>query len=82
MEAIEDARVAAERDHGLVLRWIFDIPGELGLEGAEGTATLALEHGPSTLVGFGLGVPEIGVPRPQGRCRRLLPRSGRQDCAA
>jgi aminodeoxyfutalosine deaminase len=65
MEAIEDARVAAERDHGLVLRWIFDIPGELGLEGAEGTATIALEHGPSTLVGFGLGGPEIGVPRPQ-----------------
>ena len=27
-EAIEDARVAAERDFGLVLRWIYDIPGE------------------------------------------------------
>ena len=25
-EAIEDARVAAERDFGLVLRWIYDIP--------------------------------------------------------
>ncbi|GAA2093207.1 adenosine deaminase [Microlunatus panaciterrae] len=65
MEAIEDARVAAERDHGIQLRWIFDIPGELGLEGAAGTATLALDHGPSALVGFGLGGPEIGVPRPQ-----------------
>jgi aminodeoxyfutalosine deaminase len=64
-EAIEDARVAAERDHGVVLRWIYDIPGELGLEGAEGTVVAALEHGPSTLVGFGLGGPEIGVPRPQ-----------------
>ncbi len=30
-EAIEDARVAAERDFGLVLRWIYDIPGEAGL---------------------------------------------------
>ena len=25
-EAIEDARVSAERDHGVVLRWIYDIP--------------------------------------------------------
>ena len=65
VEAIEDARVAAERDFGLVLRWIFDIPGELGLEGAEGTLAVALDHGPSALVGFGLGGPEIGVPRPQ-----------------
>jgi len=65
VEAIEDARVAAERDHGVVLRWIFDIPGELGLEGAEGTASVAFGHGPSSLVGFGLGGPEIGVPRPQ-----------------
>jgi aminodeoxyfutalosine deaminase len=65
VEAIEDARTAAERDFGLVLRWIFDIPGELGLEGAEGTLAVALDHGPSTLVGFGLGGPEIGVPRPQ-----------------
>jgi len=65
VEAIEDARVAAERDHGIVLRWIFDIPGELGLEGGEGTLKIALDHGPSALVGFGLGGPEIGVPRPQ-----------------
>lgn len=65
IEAIEDARVAAERDHGIVLRWIFDIPGELGLPAAEATLALALEHGPSSLVGFGLGGPEIGVPRPQ-----------------
>jgi aminodeoxyfutalosine deaminase len=65
IEALEDARVAAERDHGIVLRWIFDIPGELGLEGAEGTLRIALDHGPSTLIGFGLGGPEIGVPRPQ-----------------
>jgi aminodeoxyfutalosine deaminase len=65
VEAIEDARVAAERDLGIVLRWIFDIPGELGLEGGDGTLRFALDHGPSSLVGFGLGGPEIGVPRPQ-----------------
>lgn len=65
VEAIEDARVAAERDHGIQLRWIFDIPGEAGLPAAEETLRIALDHGPSTLVGFGLGGPEVGVPRPQ-----------------
>ena len=64
-EAIEDARVAAERDFGLVLRWIYDIPGEAGLPAADATLDYALHHGPDALVGFGLGGPEIGVPRPQ-----------------
>jgi aminodeoxyfutalosine deaminase len=64
-EAIEDARVAAERDFGLVLRWIYDIPGELGLPAADATLGYALEHRVDALVGFGLGGPEIGVPRPQ-----------------
>jgi len=63
-EAIEDARIAAERDFGLVLRWIYDIPGESGLPAAEATLSYALA-GPESLVGFGLGGPEIGVPRPQ-----------------
>ncbi len=36
-EAIEDARVAAERDLGIVLRWIYDIPGEVGLASADAT---------------------------------------------
>ncbi len=64
-EAIEDARVAAERDFGLVLRWIYDIPGESGLPAADATIGYALDHRPEALVGFGLGGPEIGVPRPQ-----------------
>ena len=64
-EAIEDARVAAERDFGLVLRWIYDIPGESGLPAADATLDFALDHRPDALVGFGLGGPEIGVPRPQ-----------------
>ena len=33
-EAIEDARVRAEADYGVVLRWCFDIPGEAGLQSA------------------------------------------------
>jgi aminodeoxyfutalosine deaminase len=64
-EAIEDARVTAERDHGIVLRWIYDIPGEAGMPAADATVTYAVDHGPSSLVGFGLGGPEAGVPRPQ-----------------
>jgi aminodeoxyfutalosine deaminase len=64
-EAIEDARVAAERDFGLVLRWIYDIPGEFGVPAADATLSYALEHRVDALVGFGLGGPEIGVPRPQ-----------------
>ncbi len=64
-EAIEDARVAAERDLGIVLRWIYDIPGESGVPAADDTLDYALNHAPDGLVGFGLGGPEIGVPRPQ-----------------
>ncbi len=62
-EAIEDARVAAEREHGVVLRWIYDIPGEAGVPAADDTLSFALDHGPEALVGFGLGGPEQGVPR-------------------
>ncbi len=67
MAAIEDARKAAEAEFGTVLRWCFDIPGEAGLESAEETARLATDDRirPEGLVSFGLGGPEIGVPRPQ-----------------
>ena len=64
-EAIEDARVAAERDFGLVLRWIYDIPGEAGVPSADATIEYALNHRVDALIGFGLGGPEVGVPRPQ-----------------
>jgi aminodeoxyfutalosine deaminase len=64
-EAIESARVEAERDFGLVLRWIYDIPGEFGVPSADATLDYALNHRPDGLVGFGLGGPELGVPRPQ-----------------
>jgi aminodeoxyfutalosine deaminase len=64
-EAIEAARVEAERDFGLVLRWVYDIPGEFGVPSADATLDYALNHRPEGLVGFGLGGPELGVPRPQ-----------------
>ncbi|WP_030162568.1 adenosine deaminase [Streptomyces sp. NRRL S-244] len=65
MEAIEDARKSAETELGVILRWCFDIPGEAGLEAAAETARLAVDLRPEGLVSFGLGGPEIGVPRPQ-----------------
>ncbi|MFF5127903.1 adenosine deaminase [Streptomyces syringium] len=65
VEAIEDARKSAEAELGVVLRWCFDIPGEAGLDAAEETARIACDLNPEGLVSFGLGGPEIGVPRPQ-----------------
>ncbi|MGC5362793.1 adenosine deaminase [Streptomyces sp. DT24] len=64
MDAIEDARRAAESELGVVLRWCFDIPGEAGAEAAAETTRLALDLRPEGLVSFGLGGPEIGVERP------------------
>jgi adenosine deaminase len=65
IEAVEDARARAARDHGIDVRWCFDIPGEAGVPSADLTLELALKHRPEGLVSFGLGGPEIGVPRPQ-----------------
>ncbi|MGO4258484.1 adenosine deaminase [Marmoricola sp. RAF53] len=64
-EAIEDARLAAERDFGLRLQWIYDIPGEFGVPAADATLGYVLNHPTDGLVAFGLGGPEVGVPRPQ-----------------
>jgi aminodeoxyfutalosine deaminase len=65
VEAVEDARTAAERELGIVLRWVYDIPGEFGVPAAEETVRFAIDEAPESLVGFGLGGPEIGVDRPQ-----------------
>jgi aminodeoxyfutalosine deaminase len=63
LEAIEDARQAAHRDHGLELWWIFDIPADFGVPAAELTASVALDHDVPGLVGFGLGGTDRGFPR-------------------
>lgn len=63
--AIEDARAALEAGHDLTLRWCFDIPGEAGVQSADVTLDTALRLQPAGLVSFGLGGPEIGVPRAQ-----------------
>ena len=63
LEAIEDARQAAHRDHGLELWWIFDIPADFGVPADELTASVALDHDVPGLVGFGLGGTDRGFPR-------------------
>ena len=62
-DAVEDARRRAAADHGVQLRWCFDIPGEAGVEAGDVTLDIALLMRPDGLVSFGLGGPEIGVPR-------------------
>ncbi|MBC7632188.1 adenosine deaminase [Aeromicrobium sp.] len=64
-ESVEDARRQAEADLDITMRWCFDIPGESGLPAANVTLDAALRLRPDGLVSFGLGGPEVGVPRPQ-----------------
>jgi aminodeoxyfutalosine deaminase len=64
-EALTVGRTRAASEHGVQLAWVFDIPGELGLESGERTVDWVERHAPEGSVGFGLGGPEVGVPRPQ-----------------
>src|SRR4029078_10017242 len=59
-EAIEEARFTAERDFGIVLRWIYDIPGEAGLPAADDTLGFSLDHAPDSLITLGLGCDALG----------------------
>jgi adenosine deaminase len=75
-EALTNARVRAQDEHGVSLAWVYDIPGELGLESGGRTIDWVERFAPAGSVGFGLGGPETGVPRPQfadvfGRARAL-----------
>ncbi|GAA4007252.1 adenosine deaminase [Allokutzneria multivorans] len=64
-EALETGRKRALDEHGVVLAWIFDIPGEKGRTAGTTTVRWALRHRPQGTVAFGLGGPEIGVGRAQ-----------------
>ncbi|HJQ43709.1 MAG TPA: adenosine deaminase [Jatrophihabitantaceae bacterium] len=64
-DSVEDARMRAEADFGVQLRWCFDIPGEAGVPSADITLDVALRQKPAGLISFGLGGPEQGVPRAQ-----------------
>jgi adenosine deaminase/aminodeoxyfutalosine deaminase len=62
-EAIEDARRTVESEYDTTMRWCFDIPGEAGIPSADVTLAAALQQRPDGLISFGLGGPEVGVPR-------------------
>jgi aminodeoxyfutalosine deaminase len=64
-EALEAGRDQVLAEHGVELAWVFDIPGELGLESGLRTIDWAERYLPAHSVGFGLGGPEQGTPRPQ-----------------
>ncbi len=64
-EALAAARRRAQARHGVELAWIFDIPGELGRASGLRTIDWVERWAPEGSVGFGLGGPEIGVPRQQ-----------------
>ncbi|WP_067607454.1 adenosine deaminase [Nocardiopsis listeri] len=54
-DGIERARIEAERDHGVQLRWIPDFPADFGPESAERTVAAVLRDGPSSVIGLGVG---------------------------
>jgi len=64
-DALTRGRDQARAVHGVELAWVFDIPGESGLPSAERTIDWVERFRPGGSVGFGLGGPEIGVPRDQ-----------------
>ncbi|WP_222595197.1 adenosine deaminase [Nocardia ninae] len=55
-------RLVAER-HRIHLNWIFDVSADDGIAGAFATLDWVLRYQPDGAVGFGLGGPELGVPR-------------------
>ncbi|AEH08321.1 MULTISPECIES: adenosine deaminase [Protofrankia] len=64
---IERGRLDAERETGIQVRWVTDIPGlpNMNLRPAsEGTVEFALNRRES-VIALGLGGPEVDVPRPQ-----------------
>ncbi|MCF2527757.1 adenosine deaminase [Yinghuangia soli] len=56
---IEAGRRDAERDTGIRLRWIPDFAGQFGPEAGELTLDAVLKHGPSSVIGFGVGGIEV-----------------------
>lgn len=61
-EALTEGRRRAQT-HGIDFAWVFDIPGEMGIEAANATTTWATDDPPDHLVAFGLGGIEAGVDR-------------------
>ncbi|WP_199443189.1 adenosine deaminase [Umezawaea beigongshangensis] len=65
LAGLASGRAEAQRDHGVELAWVFDIPGEKGVTAGRETLAFALGERPDGLVAFGLAGPEAGVGRAQ-----------------
>lgn len=61
--ALDTGAARVRNETGVELAWVYDISGLDGRAGAQATLAAALDHPPSSLVGFGLGGPEAGVRR-------------------
>ena len=69
-EALVAGRRVAWDAYGVELAWVFDIPGGFEPTDSQGTVNWVLAHRPEGTVGFGLGGPEIGIPRDRRVARR------------
>ena len=62
-DGVEAGRIAAEAVSGVRLRFCTDIPGEFGPDAGIETAALVRKYAHDSVISFGLGGPEVGVPR-------------------
>lgn len=56
---IEAGRRRAETEHGIVLRWIPDFAGHMGVTAGEQSLDATLRHGPPSVIAFGVGGIEV-----------------------
>ncbi len=62
-DALDRGHAEVLEQHGVELAYVYDINGELGVPSGERTVAWAERYLPAHSVGFGLGGPEVGVPR-------------------
>jgi len=63
-EALSRGRSEVLDRYDVDLAWVFDVAGDLGPPSADRTLDWVSAYRPEHCVGFGLGGPEAGVPRP------------------
>jgi aminodeoxyfutalosine deaminase len=62
-DALDGARRRAAAEHAVRIAWVFDVSGDGGEQAGLATVAWVRRYAPEGTVGFGLGGPEIGVPR-------------------
>ena len=61
--ALSNGRKRAEKEHGVLLNWVIDIPRDLEMPGSTVTSDfLSSKHAPDGLISIGLGGYEVGFP--------------------